>query len=114
MRALFVGLGFGCGIAAADGTFAVQKLESPAPTDKEPGSRHNHPIRVESNIKHSPSPRKRFLWDAGRELVDAQAALMAYAAKNHAGAVTRDDVRAIVLSVFIQMRGGAAIAGGQR
>lgn len=101
----------------ANGTFVIPK-EKADPVVAEPASAYSTTSSSRSNhitptIHRSESARKRFLWDAGRELIDAQAALSKYAEETHGAAVTRADVRAVVLTVFIQM-GRAGFAGGRR
>jgi hypothetical protein len=44
----------------------------------------------------------RFYLDRAQRLIDVFAEANKYAAEHHAGAVTKDDVRSLVLSVFIQ------------
>lgn len=100
----------------SNGTFVIPKEKAgsvaPEPTSAystTSSSRSNH---ITPTIHRSESARK-LLWDAGRELIDAQAALSKYAEETHGAAVTRADVRAVVLTVFIQM-GRAGFAGGRR
>ena len=99
----------------SNGTFIVPKEKADSASTKPAlRSEQGQSTRtITPTIQRQHSARKRFLWDAGRELIDAQAALSKYAAETHGAAVTRDDVRAVVLTVFIQM-GRAGFAGGRR
>ena len=94
-----------------DGTFAIPKEKPETVSPPQVHSVSGFPPVTSSNdrmitpsIAKPDGARKRFLWDQGRELIDAQAALMRYAAEKHGGSITRDDVRALVVTVYIQSR----------
>jgi hypothetical protein len=98
-----------------DGTFAIPK-EKPDPMATSPefatepglpqstrGSIHLHNAQT---LPESNPARKRALWDSGRQLIDAHAALTKYAAEKHPGMLTPYDVRTYLVTVFINTAGG--------
>ena len=101
-----------------DGTFAIPK-EKPGSSWPPPPSLPLEPGLVQPNKSaiHLPidtrtisdpiSARKRRLWNDGRELIDAHAALLKYANEKHPGSLTSFDVRTYLVTMFIQ-------AGGRR
>lgn len=56
----------------------------------------------------------RFYLDRATRLIDVYAAANEYAAEHHKGAVSKDDVRALCISVFIQCTPRPATANGGR
>jgi hypothetical protein len=98
-----------------NGTFVIQKPDpATSPEFAEPGL----PIQStkqqnDQSLSQPRSARKRILWDAGRELVDAHAALMKYATEKHPGVLTSYDVRTYLVTTFIQASGRGQ-AGGRR
>jgi hypothetical protein len=98
-----------------NGTFVIQKPDpATSPEFAEPGSSSTQSqVNSQSNNQTVSEPRtarKRLLWDAGRELVDAHAALMKYATEKHPGVLTSYDVRTYLVTTFIQASGRAGNA----
>lgn len=82
-----------------DGTFKIQKADLSTEVLRPACTPHPN---VDPNITRLVQQRKRFLWSHGTTLIDALAALVRYATEHHSGLVTRDDVRALLITAYIQ------------
>jgi hypothetical protein len=90
-----------------NGTFVIPKAAGPSTS---PVSGPALPQELTNQVSSNPITRSDFLRHHARELVDAYAATVQYAESQHGVMVKPEDVRAIVLSVFIQMgRAGARV-----
>ena len=90
-----------------DGTFKIPKADSASPPrDAEPASCQAQPNQGTAIVPQSiaQSERVSIVESHAKRLIDLQAGLMAYAQK-YGGAVSRDDVRTILISAYIQNRG---------
>jgi len=102
-----------------DGTFAIAK-ENPIrlpPQVTESGSKDQviqSSQSIDRSVAEPDTARKRAIWHAGCQLIDAYAALVKYSAEKHGGAVSSQDIRALLLTAYIQMERQAGGRGVER
>jgi hypothetical protein len=92
------------------GTVLMTGTDGPLPTPAPALNLNSAPIdsRTPRSIGQSVAPKsitdgqKQYYLSRAEALIDVFAAANKYAAERHAGSVTKDDVRSLVLSIYIQ------------